>query len=182
MFAPLSLKRLPVHWVPAIRQDGEDRDGADVCELTELDRWGGPRAREQSAAVKNLIPVPNSPSPTSTATDSRSSSPTGRERAMIIWRLATAAARALRIGSGVGRTPGCATCRPGFAENAAWLTLVLTAQDLLAWTQKLCLTGDAQRWEPKRLRYCLLHVAGHCGKSKRTSCDAEAATIVAMGG
>jgi len=55
----------------------------------------------------------------------------------------------------------------GFAENAVWLALVLTAQDLLAWTQRLCLTGDAQRWEPKRLRYRLLHVAGRLARSGR---------------
>ena len=29
-------------WVPAIRQDGEDRDGADVCDLTSLDLSGWP--------------------------------------------------------------------------------------------------------------------------------------------
>ena len=46
------------------------------------------------------------------------------------------------------------------AINQAWLTLVLIAQDLLAWTQHLCLAGELAVAEPKRLRYCLLHVAG----------------------
>ena len=47
-----------------------------------------------------------------------------------------------------------------FALNKAWLTTVLIAQDLLVWTQNLCLSGDLATAEPKRLRYCLLHVAG----------------------
>ncbi len=39
------------------------------------------------------------------------------------------------------------------------LALVLIAQDLIAWTQRLALTGELARAEPKRLRYRLLHVA-----------------------
>lgn len=47
-----------------------------------------------------------------------------------------------------------------FAINQAWLTTVLIAQDLLVWTQHLLLDGDLAVAEPKRIRYCLLHVAG----------------------
>lgn len=54
-----------------------------------------------------------------------------------------------------------------FAINQAWLTLVGIAQDLLAWTRHLTLGGDLTRAEPKRLRYCLLHVAGHITRSAR---------------
>ncbi len=36
---------------------------------------------------------------------------------------------------------------------------MLIAQDLLVWTQHLCLDGDLATAEPKRLRYCLLHTA-----------------------
>lgn len=46
------------------------------------------------------------------------------------------------------------------AINQAWVALVMMAQDLLAWTQHLYLDGDLAIAEPKRLRYCLLHVAG----------------------
>jgi len=68
----------------------------------------------------------------------------------------------------------------GFAENAVWLALVLTAQDLLAWTQRLCLTGDAQRWNPNRLRYRLLHVAGRLARSGRRV-TLHLQTLVAVG-
>ena len=47
-----------------------------------------------------------------------------------------------------------------YAVNAAWLEIVLIAQDLIAWTKALCLDGELARCEPKRLRYRLLHLAG----------------------
>ncbi len=47
-----------------------------------------------------------------------------------------------------------------FAINQAWLAVVCMAGDLLAWTKGLCLDGDLERAEPKRLRYTLLHTAG----------------------
>lgn len=56
-----------------------------------------------------------------------------------------------------------------FAINTAWVTLVAIAQDLLAWTRILCLTGDLQRAEPKRLRYCLLHTAAVLARSGHTT-------------
>jgi hypothetical protein len=47
-----------------------------------------------------------------------------------------------------------------FALNAVWLELSLIAQDLIAWTQQLCLEGELAICEPKALRYRLLHTAG----------------------
>jgi hypothetical protein len=46
-----------------------------------------------------------------------------------------------------------------FAINQAWLSVVMLALDLLAWTQHLLLHGDLAKAEPKTLRYRLLHVA-----------------------
>lgn len=54
-----------------------------------------------------------------------------------------------------------------FADNEAWLALVLMACDLLAFTQSLCLEGALAVAEPKRLRYCLLHAAGRVARSGR---------------
>jgi len=56
-----------------------------------------------------------------------------------------------------------------FEHNRVWLQLVLIAHDLLAWTQRLTLTGDLRRCEPKRLRYRLLHVAGRLAFHARTA-------------
>jgi hypothetical protein len=58
-----------------------------------------------------------------------------------------------------------------FEHNRVWLELVRIAHDLLCWTQRLLLTGQLARCEPKRLRYRLLHVAG------RLSFHARAATL-----
>jgi hypothetical protein len=47
-----------------------------------------------------------------------------------------------------------------FAKNVIWLELVQLAAELLTWTQTLAFTGSAaRRWEPKRIRLRLLHVA-----------------------
>jgi hypothetical protein len=55
---------------------------------------------------------------------------------------------------------GLHEARHTFEPNAVWLELVLMGQDLIAWTQRLLLAETpARRWEPKRLRYRLLHVA-----------------------
>jgi len=56
-----------------------------------------------------------------------------------------------------------------FEHNRVWLQLVLIAHDLLAWTQRLTLTGDLRRCEPKRLRYRLLHIAGRLAFHARTA-------------
>jgi len=47
-----------------------------------------------------------------------------------------------------------------FALNEVWLEIVLLAHDLIVWTQALLLDGELAKAEPKRLRYRLLHVAG----------------------
>lgn len=44
-------------------------------------------------------------------------------------------------------------------RNEVWLELVLLAQALLAWLQRLCLDGDLAKATPKTLRYRILHVA-----------------------
>src|SRR5207249_490067 len=47
-----------------------------------------------------------------------------------------------------------------FANNAVWIEVVAIAQDLLAWTQGLCLSGKLAKAEPKGLRFMVLHMAG----------------------
>jgi hypothetical protein len=47
-----------------------------------------------------------------------------------------------------------------FDHNAVWLELSLIAQDLTAWTQHVALDGELAACEPKALRYRLLHTAG----------------------
>jgi hypothetical protein len=51
--------------------------------------------------------------------------------------------------------------------NTAWLTTVMIAVDLLAWTRLLLLDGPLAVAEPKTLRYRLLHVAARLTRSAR---------------
>ena len=43
----------------------------------------------------------------------------------------------------------------------------MLAQDLIAWTQQLCLTDQARSWELKRLRHRLLHQSGRIARHAR---------------
>jgi Transposase DDE domain group 1 len=56
----------------------------------------------------------------------------------------------------------------GFDQNQVWCEIVSLACDLLAWMQILALTGEARRWEPKRLRLRLFTCAGRivCGSRR----------------
>jgi hypothetical protein len=59
-----------------------------------------------------------------------------------------------------------------YAKNRIWLEVVALAADLLAWTQTLAFdqAEPARRWEPKRLRFRILAVAGriiHTGRRRR---------------
>ena len=155
-------------WVPAFRQDGTDRDGADVCELTGLDLSGWPEGTR--AICRREEPHPGAQLTFTDINGYRFQvfiTDQGDDDIAYLEARHRGHARVenrIRCGkdTGMRNLPF-----QGFAENAVWLALVLTAQDLLAWLQKLCLTGDAQRWEPRRLRYCLLHVAGRLARSGR---------------
>jgi len=50
----------------------------------------------------------------------------------------------------------------GYAQNRLWMEVVALAADLLAWAQTLAWerSEPARRWEPKRLRFRILAVAG----------------------
>lgn len=56
-----------------------------------------------------------------------------------------------------------------YAKNRLWLEIVALAADLLAWTQTLAFDTHepARRWEPKRLRFRILAVAGRVIRTGR---------------
>jgi hypothetical protein len=56
-----------------------------------------------------------------------------------------------------------------FAQNQIWLEVVALAADLLAWTQTLAFDQHepVRRWEPKRLRFRILAVAGRIIRTGR---------------
>jgi hypothetical protein len=60
----------------------------------------------------------------------------------------------------------------GYAQNRIWVEVVALAADLLTWMQTLAFDEHqpARRWEPKRLRFRILTVAGriiHTGRRRR---------------
>jgi len=154
-------------WRPAMRQSGEERDGAWVAELAlDLRAWpAGSRAicrRERPHPGAQLsfsdheghrfqVLLTNQPEADIVALEARH-----RARAGVEDRI--------RAGkdTGMRNLPF-----RDFDLNAAWLELVLLAQDLTAWTQALLVDGELARCEPKRLRYRLLHVAGRVTRSGR---------------
>jgi Transposase DDE domain group 1 len=56
-----------------------------------------------------------------------------------------------------------------FEHNQVWLQIVALAHDLIVWTQRLLLTGELAKAEPKRLRYRLLHLAARLAFHARTA-------------
>ena len=94
-----------------------------------------------------------------------------------MWSAITAVAPASRITSETTRTPDYATCRSKISSTTvSGSKIVRIAHDLLVWTQRLLLTGELAKSEPKRLRYRILHVAG------RLSFHARKATLQIQAG
>ncbi len=155
-------------WTQAIRADGSEREHSQVCEITdsvELTAWPeGSRLIARRTKLK--------------AGDQQSfadydgyrlavflTDQTGEIAALDLCHLGHARVEA-RIrqakDGGLANLPFRA-----FAHNEVWLWLAMLAQDLIAWTQTLCLTGPAQAWELKRLRYRLIHQAARIARHAR---------------
>ncbi|MDQ6726280.1 MAG: IS1380 family transposase, partial [Actinomycetota bacterium] len=158
-------------WSPAIRQDMEVREEAEVAEITnglDLSRWpAGTRA-----IVRREVPHPGAQL-TFTDIDGRRfqvfiCDSTDDDLAYLEARHRGHARVEDRIRN--AKQTGLANfpCH-AFANNAAWLAVVLMACDLLAFTQSLCLEGELAVAEPKRLRYCLLHAAARLTRTGRQS-------------
>jgi Transposase DDE domain group 1 len=155
---------VPTHcWRPAITADGSaEREGAEVAEITalvDLSRW--PSATRVIARREEPHPGAQL---TFTDVDGH------RFQVFITDQADTDVAylEALQRGRGRAEKLICDAKDTGLSNlpsadltlNAAWLSTALIAHDLLAWTCLVCLDHELARAEPKRLRYCLLHVAG----------------------
>jgi hypothetical protein len=156
-------------WRPAVNTDGEPREGAWVAELTghvNLGAWPEGtrlicrRERPHPGAQLSFTDldghrfqcfITDQP-----ADDLAALEATHRQHAQVEDRVKTLKS------SGASHLPF-----HDFAPNAAWLELALTAHDLTVWTQQLTLEGEHRLCEPKRLRYRILHVAGHLTRHAR---------------
>ena len=167
-------------WQPAITADGSDwREHAEVTEITDLvsDLFDTTRAWPSGLRMIARREQPH-PGAQLTFTDID-----GHRYQVFVTDLPDsdiAYLEALYRGRGRAERQICDTKATGltnlpshsFAINHAWLQLVLSAHDLLAWTRLLAL-GDTSLAdaEPKRLRYCLFHTAARIGRtSRQTTC------------
>jgi hypothetical protein len=148
-------------WRPALRQDGAEREGARVAEITELlEFYDWPEGSR--VIVRRERPHPGAQlsftdleghrfqaTLTDLSGDAVELECLHRARANAEDRIRAAKQ------TGLENLPF-----REFALNEVWFELSLIAQDLSVWTQALCLEGELAICEPKTLRYRLLHTAG----------------------
>lgn len=154
-------------WRPALTQAGEQRDGAAVAELDlDLSKWpAGTRA-----ICRRERPHPGAQLSFSDENGYRFQAFITNQHGARLDRLEQLHRQHAVVEDRIrcGKATGLQNLPfRGFEPNAAWLELVLVAQDLVAWTQRLLLDGELARCEPKRLRYRLLHVAGRLTRHAR---------------
>lgn len=163
-------------WVPAVEADGSVREGGDVVEITGLlapelvKRWPTGmrvivrRERPHPGAQLSLFEEADGYRYQAFVTNTR------------VGQLAFLEARHrahARVedyirhakDTGLGRFPS-----RELAINEAWLTCVMLAADLVAWTRLLALHGDGaglRSCEPKALRYRLWHVPARLTRGQR---------------
>jgi Transposase DDE domain group 1 len=148
-------------WVSTLDQDGSERPNGQVCEITEhLDLTGWPEGsrvivRRERAHPGAQLSFTDHDGHRFQAILTDQSAPDIAD----VERRHRARARVedhIRNDkdTGLAKLPF-----RDFEHNRVWLAIVLIAHDLIAWTQRLLLTGELARAEPKRLRYRLLHVA-----------------------
>ena len=150
------------HWLAAVTADGcDERPDAEVAEVTGLvDLSGWPSGTRMIARREHCHP----------GAQLNFTDVDGRRYQVFITddpdpdiayleAIQRGRGRAERLISDAKDTGMANLPSASFAINAAWLTVVGIACDLLAWSRRLLLDGDLTNAEPKRLRYCLLHTA-----------------------
>lgn len=156
-------------WVPALDQDGSERENGEVCEITDrvdLSAW----PEGSRLIVRRERPHPGAQL---TFTDHDGyrfqailTDQDDQDIATIERRHRQRAHVEDRIrddkDTGLAKLPF-----KEFQLNEVWLEIVMLAHDLIVWTQALLLDGELKHAEPKRLRYRLLHVAGRLAFSGR---------------
>lgn len=156
-------------WSPAIRQDGHERPGAAVAEVTDLvdlsDWPPGTRLiirREplHPGAQQSLFPSLNYRY-WGHYTDTAEVHPVEADRHMRAHAHVEDNIRRLKD-SGASRFPFC-----DFDANSAWLAVVCMADALVRWFQLLCLEGPLAKAEPKALRWNLWHTPARVIRSAR---------------
>jgi Transposase DDE domain group 1 len=159
-------------WVPALDQDGSERENGEVAEITDsvdLSAWGE-EDEPTRLIVRRERPHPGAQLSFTDHDGYRFQAiltdQTDSDIAVLECRHRQHAHVEDRIrddkDTGLSKFPF-----KEFALNEVWLEIVMLAHDLIVWTQALVLDGELAKAEPKRLRYRLLHVAGRLAFSGR---------------
>ena len=146
-------------WLPAVGQDGKERDGCAVAELTSLvnldtlpvgTRLIVRREPLHAGAQRSLFP----------SLDYRYwGFYTDRDGDPVTLD-ATMRAHA-HVEAHIARLKDSGLCRfPffDFSANATWMAMVMMAADLVRWFQLVCLDGPWREARPKALRWSIFHV------------------------
>jgi hypothetical protein len=156
-------------WVPAITQEGEEREGAAVCQLKNIDLSSWPEGTR--AICRRERPHPGAQLKFTDVNGYRFQVfITDQQDDEDIVQLEARHRGRARVENRIrcGKATGLENLPfHDFMPNCVWLELVLAAQDLIAFFQNLCLRGEAQEWDPKTLRYRLLHTAARIVRTGR---------------
>jgi hypothetical protein len=159
----------PTRWAPALRQNGERRDGAQIAELTDLvDTSGLPEGTRLIMRREPLHPGAQ-----------HSLFPSVNYRYWGHWTdqngdpvtLDTTMRAHAHVEDHIRRLKDSGLCRFPFRDldaNRAWLATVCHADALVRWFQLLCLAGHLARAEPKTLRWRLWHAPARLIRHART--------------
>jgi len=156
-------------WRPAVDNDGAQRDGAWIIELTDnvtMTDWPSGtrvivrRERPHPGAQLTLFDTIEGFRHQAFITDSPGD-PVALE---CRHRQRALAEQVIRDAKACGLANLPFDC---VVNNAIWCRLVTIAVNLLAWAKHLTLTGTMQRATPKTIRYRLLHTAGRLTPSGR---------------
>jgi hypothetical protein len=156
-------------WEVAITKEMEEREGAEVAEITSLlnlSLWPSGsrvlvRREEPHPGASYHLFDPNGLRHQALITNSQDSD---------IAYLEARHRLHARVEDRIKEAKECGLANfpcSSFQANRVWLLLVQMAQDLLAWASRLCLPEEFLEAAPKRLRYQVLHVVGRLVRSGR---------------
>ena len=174
---PHPTRRRPAGSRPC-RQDGDDRPGAAVAELTDLvDLSDWPDGTRLIVRREPLHPGAQQslfPSDACSATGATTPTPPATPSTLDVHIRAHA-----HVEDHIRRLKDSGASRFPFTDidaNRAWLAVVCFADALVRWFQLLCLTGPLAVAEPKTLRWTLWHAPARLvHHARRPSCASSTA-------
>lgn len=156
-------------WTPAYDSDGRGRDGAWVAEVTDLvDLTAWPQGTRM--ILRKERPHPGAQLRITDADGLRvtgllTNTPGGQ-----LAELELRHRRHARVEDRIRAAKDTGLRNLPFhdaAQNQIWLEITALAAELIAWMQRLALTGDHRVAEPKRLRLRIFSVAGRLVRTAR---------------